>query len=89
MLRCQACPQSRFVNALCSEHSLGLEHGDIEQLISREGTELLRRLLQGYLDLRARLECKSEEVVGADGVVRRRWWDLPAGMQPLTSCSGR
>jgi hypothetical protein len=56
-----------LVNELQSEQTLGMEHGDVEQMISREGNELLRRLLQGHLDLRAAREQKQEGVIGADG----------------------
>jgi hypothetical protein len=54
-------------DALC-----GLEHGEIEARIGRDGTEVLRCLLQGHLDLRARREQPQLEVVGADGIVRRQ-----------------
>jgi len=33
-----------------------MEHGDVEKLISQNGNELLRPLLQGYFDLRASRE---------------------------------
>jgi nitric oxide reductase activation protein len=56
-----------LVNELQSDQTLGLEHSDLEQIISREGNELLRRLLQGHLDLRAAREQKLEGVCGADG----------------------
>ncbi len=55
---------------LGSEASAGLAHGDLERLIETEGTELLRRLLQGHLDLRALAEPERETVVGRDGIVR-------------------
>ncbi|MGH8472668.1 MAG: ISKra4 family transposase [Gammaproteobacteria bacterium] len=48
-----------------------MEHGEVEATIAREGTELLRGLLQGHLDLRAKAEARRVEVSGADGVVRR------------------
>jgi hypothetical protein len=50
--------------------SLGMEHGEVEGLISREGTELMRRLLQGHLDVRAAAETREAGVRGADGVIR-------------------
>jgi hypothetical protein len=58
---------SHLVNELQSDSTLGMEHGDVEQIISREGNELLRRLLQGHLDLRCAREPKRGEVIGADG----------------------
>jgi hypothetical protein len=39
-----------------------MEHGEVEELISHEGTELLRRLLQEHLDRRAAQETKREGV---------------------------
>jgi hypothetical protein len=60
-----------LVNQLQSNQVLRMEHGEVEELISREGTELLRRLLQGHLDRRAAQETKREEVKGPDGVLRR------------------
>ena len=62
-----------LVNELQSEQRLGMEHGDVEQMISREGNELLRRLLQGHLDLRAAREQKQEGMIGADGEKRTHY----------------
>lgn len=60
-----------LVNQLQSNQVLRMEHGEVEELITHEGTELLRRLLQGHLDLRTVKETKREEVKGSDGVLRR------------------
>ena len=43
---------SGLVEALQSEPNLRKEHSDIEELIWQDGKELLRRMLQGHLDLR-------------------------------------
>jgi hypothetical protein len=51
-----------LVNQLQSNQVLRMEHGEVEELISHEGTELLRRLLQGHLDRRAAQETKREGV---------------------------
>jgi len=59
-----------IVDRLQSATVLGMEHGEVEGLISREGTELMRRLLQGHLDVRAAVETREAGVRGADGVVR-------------------
>jgi len=59
-----------IVDRLQSAAVLGMEHGEVEGLISREGTELMRRLLQGHLDVRAAAETREAGVRGADGVVR-------------------
>ena len=63
---------SYLVRELQSAPVLGMQHGEVESLISREGTELLRRLLQGHLDLRSARENEREAVTGSDGVARSR-----------------
>ena len=47
-----------------------MEHDDFEALIKKQGTELMRFLLQGHLDVRAKREQRMESIQGADGVVR-------------------
>ncbi len=37
-----------IVAQLQSAAVLGMEHGEVEKLVSREGTDLLRRLVQGH-----------------------------------------
>ena len=49
---------------------LGMEHGEVEKLVLREGTELLRRLLQAHFNLRTGREKREAGVRGADGVMR-------------------
>jgi hypothetical protein len=63
---------SHLVSELQSDPVLGMERGEVEALISREGTELLGRLLQGHLGLRAVREPRREAVTGSDGVSRTR-----------------
>ncbi len=58
-----------IVERLCSPGILEMEHGELETLISTEGTELLRQLLQGHLDFRGTGEAGAS-VRGSDGVVR-------------------
>ena len=54
-----------LVDRLQSEETAEMEHGEIEELIRADGMELLRRLLQGHLNLRAAREVKrSGERVG-------------------------
>jgi hypothetical protein len=60
----------QLIEALQSEFNLEKEHGDIEALIWQDGKELLRRMLQGHLDLRAAREPKREHVIGGDGIIR-------------------
>jgi hypothetical protein len=49
-----ACEQfESMVSQLSCEIAGQMEHGQIEALIFKEGTELLRRLMPGHLDLRA------------------------------------
>ena len=61
----------RFESLVCllmSEIAGRMEHGQIEGLIFREGTELLRCLKQAYLDLRAMREPRRHDVTSTDGV---------------------
>jgi hypothetical protein len=60
-----------LVEQLQAARTLGMEHGEVEGLLSEQGTELLRRLLQGHLDVRAARERRVEQVVGVDEVARR------------------
>jgi hypothetical protein len=48
------------------EEAAGLTHGELEV----KGREVLRRLLQDHVDLRAQRETRVERVIGADGVAR-------------------
>jgi len=59
-----------LVEQLQSPETGQLEHGAVEAWLHREGMELLRRLLQGHLDVRARREGKLEGLEGCDGVER-------------------
>jgi hypothetical protein len=77
-----------LVDRLQSKETAGMEHGEIEELIRADGMELLRRLLQGHLNLRAAREVKRSGVEGTDGVIRphcrkgcRR--DLVSGFGPV------
>jgi hypothetical protein len=68
-----AAAQEQFgclMDQLQAEHMLRREHGEVEECISKAGTELLRLLLQGHLDLRAAREAEREAIRGADGVLR-------------------
>ncbi len=45
-------------------------HGEVEAMVQAEGSELLRRLIQGHLDQRWSEEPPRARVVGADGIAR-------------------
>ncbi len=60
----------QLIKTLSASSSQGWEHGEVERYINSDGTELLRRLFQGHLDLRYAQEEYQTEVVGADGEVR-------------------
>lgn len=57
----------QLIKHLQSEERAECEHGDIEQHINKEGQEILRQLLQGWLDLRAASEEKQECVHTVSG----------------------
>ena len=50
----------------------GLQHAELEEQLDVRGRELVRRLLQGHLDLLAAREVRRDDVAGEDGVVRTR-----------------
>src|SRR5262245_40086360 len=66
-------PASQFFeelkNRLAGREALDMDHANAERLLQEQGTELLRRLYQGWLDQKAPGEAVGE-VVGADGVCR-------------------
>ena len=61
---------AKLVSALSSADAQTWEHGQLESYIDDCGQELLRRLLQGHLDLRYSQEEYQKEVLGSDGEVR-------------------
>ena len=56
-----------LISALCDESTAAMEHGRIEDLIYRMGNELLRRLMQAHLDLRALREPRRKQLTAPDG----------------------
>ena len=61
---------SALLQNLQSNQTQMYEHGQIELLLKSDGCELLRLLMQGYLDQRSKAEVKQAEVVGTDEKVR-------------------
>jgi len=59
-----------LLGRLAGEEAQRATHGELEAMVQAEGSELLRRLIQGHLDQRGREEPMREHVVGADGVAR-------------------
>jgi len=59
-----------LVGELRSGCNAALEHGEAERLIEEEGREVLRQLMQAYLDLRSGKEGRLSAVMGADGQER-------------------
>jgi hypothetical protein len=59
-----------LLGRLTGEEAQRAPHGELEAMVHAEGSELLRRLIQGHLDQRGREEPLRERVVGADGVAR-------------------
>ena len=63
-----ACQQfESLTSALYDEATADMEHGEVERLISQMGNELLRRLMQAHLDVRALREPRREGLTGVDG----------------------
>ena len=59
----------QLVNQLSSEDDKNNEHGDIEKHINKEGQELLRRLLQGWLNLKSANEAQKNGIKNISGDV--------------------
>lgn len=59
-----------IVTRLLSDELREKDMGCIESFLKKEGAELLRCLLQGFLDGRSRDEIKQESVTGAEGIKR-------------------
>ena len=59
-----------LIDCLSSDETASAAHGDVEQIIKDKGFEVLRRLFQGHLDLRAAREPRLDAVRGKDGVLR-------------------
>ncbi len=64
-----------LTSKLQSDETVRLEHGEVESLVNKDGTEILRRLFQGYLDLRAGREETEELLImsmDGKGIVMRK-----------------
>jgi hypothetical protein len=61
-----------LVRFLDATDAAGLDHAGLEERLDRDGRELLRRLLDDHLALRAVREQRLESVVGDDEVTRGR-----------------
>lgn len=57
---------------LSGGEAAALSHAELEEQLDAAGRELLRRLHQDHLDLRAARERRRERVAGADGIARTR-----------------
>src|SRR5258708_14713410 len=55
---------------LGSAEAAALAHAELEDQLGVRGRELLRRLFQGQMELRALREQRRDDVTGADGVAR-------------------
>ncbi len=70
-----ACSREQFeslVSFLDATDAAGLSHAELEQRLEVDGRELLRRLVDDHLALRAAREQRLERVTGNEGVVRTR-----------------
>jgi hypothetical protein len=60
---------SSLKKRLCGDDTRRMSHADLEELLEREGRELLRKMLQSHLDLRSEKEVR-EPLSGSDNVPR-------------------
>ena len=61
-----------LIGFLDGADAAGLSHAELEERLDRDGRELLRRLLDDHLALRAAREQRLDEVIGDEGVRRVR-----------------
>lgn len=77
----------KLTGLLQSTDAQAMEHSELEKVIQKDGTELLRRLFQDHLNLRASTERdirESEPLRGADGVQRlHRRQDTERGLMTV------
>ena len=59
-----------LLGRLMDKETQDMRHGEVETLVKAEGSELLRRMMQGYFDQRSAEEPIHERVVGKDGTAR-------------------
>jgi len=55
---------------LLSDQASAMTHAELEERLQTQGRELLRRLFQGHLELRALRERRQHVIVGSDGDAR-------------------
>lgn len=58
------------IHQLHSDSTAQMQHDQVEELIKKQGTELMRLMLQGHLDVRCESEQRMASVQGADGIAR-------------------
>ena len=58
-----------LLDRLRSQEATRMEHEEVEKLVNRDGTEVLRRLLQGHLDFRAANETRVLSIRGIGSMV--------------------
>lgn len=58
-----------LIKQLLTAEAMSGTLGDIERLLAKEGTALIRQMLQSHIDARSALE-QPVEVTGADGIAR-------------------
>ena len=61
-----------LIGFLDGADAAGLSHAELEERLDRDGRELLRRMLDDHLALRAAREQRLDEVIGDEGVRRVR-----------------
>ncbi len=71
---------------LAGQEAAALTHAELEEQLGARGRELLRRLFQDHLDLRAAREQRRTDVAGPDGITRTR--AETGHSRPLAAVSG-
>lgn len=72
-----------LIRRLQAEEVKGLTHDELEDLVAKDGREVLRQLAQGHLQLRAAEEKDRPAPVGADGEERRHRRDTARPLKTI------
>jgi hypothetical protein len=59
-----------LVTELEEESALAMTHSEVERMIRRQGFEVMRRLMEGHVQLRGLGDVDGDAVIGVDGVER-------------------
>src|SRR5581483_4874666 len=74
---------AKLITELNATETLKMSHSELENLLHREGMQLLRQLMQDHLDLRFAREHRHKAVIGADAILRRQIKESKRGLMTI------